>query len=261
MSVGAGVFRVRGLRCIASPLMDRACSTPDRETLFITQALDAAHTLPAGVSVWIGVPARALDRAGCRAAIRDAAAAWPGALGRLVVELRDTKGASLRAVNAVLAPLMRAGARLALGAEFDHSGFEAILQLFPEYLVVYPELLDGCATDHRRQAVLEAIGRMAPRLGAKVMASGVARMADLEVLTSVGIDLVEGPFFGRLVPLGVFTQACANGGDALRALVSPRAWTEQHPVPPTGEVVDRRSQRDTGWSRTPWTGGRSEDRT
>jgi EAL domain-containing protein (putative c-di-GMP-specific phosphodiesterase class I) len=83
-----------------------------------------------------------------------------------------------------------------------HSNYSMMLDCRPDLIKIDRYLVAGCHADPQRQAVLESIARLAPRLGARAVAEGVEEPDDLGTIRALGIDLVQGfllsrPFFPR----------------------------------------------------------------
>jgi EAL domain-containing protein (putative c-di-GMP-specific phosphodiesterase class I) len=72
------------------------------------------------------------------------------------------------------------------------SNFKMMLDVSPDYVKVDRYFVDGCGTDPRRCAVIEAIVQLARQFGAHVIAEGVETVDDLETVQTLGIKLVQG---------------------------------------------------------------------
>lgn len=72
------------------------------------------------------------------------------------------------------------------------ANFNMILDCRPDAFKIDTYLVRGCRGDPHRLAVLESIATLARKFGAKVIAEGVERDADLEALLRLGINLVQG---------------------------------------------------------------------
>jgi EAL domain-containing protein (putative c-di-GMP-specific phosphodiesterase class I) len=81
------------------------------------------------------------------------------------------------------------------------SNFRMILVTRPSQLKVDRCLVDGIAEDAFRQTTMRAIRLLADQAGAKVVAEGVEREADLEQLRRLGVEYAQGYLFSR--PLSV----------------------------------------------------------
>ena len=81
------------------------------------------------------------------------------------------------------------------------SNYKMILDVKPDYIKIDRYFVHGCHADSNRMAVLESIASLARNLGGRVIAEGVETGEDLEVLYSLGIELFQGHFFSRPVPI------------------------------------------------------------
>jgi len=59
------------------------------------------------------------------------------------------------------------------------------------------EIIHGIGHDSAKQALVEAFVSFARRIGARLLAEGVERRADLAVLSSLEVDLGQGYLLGR----------------------------------------------------------------
>lgn len=104
------------------------------------------------------------------------------------------------------------------------SNYNMILDCQPEALKVDAYVVKGCHADRNRVAVLESITTLARRFGCQIIAEGIEEPADLEVLLSLGINLIQGYMLARpmsiecLLESGIlfdeknFDAACAFSG-------------------------------------------------
>jgi len=60
-------------------------------------------------------------------------------------------------------------------------------------------LVRGIDSDATRQIIVESFARLCERLGSLVVAEGVETREEAETLGSLGIDLMQGYYFGRPV--------------------------------------------------------------
>jgi EAL domain-containing protein (putative c-di-GMP-specific phosphodiesterase class I) len=163
--------------------------------------------LPGDVDVHVNVsPAVLLEQAA-----RDMLAELP--LQRVVLELTEHEEVlDYELLNAVLAPLRRAGARLAIddaGAGF--ASFRHALMLNPELLKLDLSLIRGIDTDPAKRSLCHALTGFAHTTGAAVVAEGVETEGEAMVVQGLGIDLVQGFLFARPAPLPNLTwRGCAD---------------------------------------------------
>ena len=120
-------------------------------------------------------------------------------LEQLVVEV--TEHAAVDSYGPLLhelAPLRERGLRIAVddaGAGF--ASLRHVLQLRPDYVKVDGSLIDGLASDHGKRAAVRSFVSLASDLGARVVAEGVERAADLQALRRLGLDAAQGFLLGR----------------------------------------------------------------
>jgi len=123
---------------------------------------------------------------------------------RLTVEIVEHAATcDARLVVRNLDRLRALGVRIALDdVGVGQSNYRMMLDCRPDFLKVDRYLVVGCHDDPRRQAVLESVARLGPRMGARVVAEGVESQAELWTVAALGIDLVQGFFLSRPLPSG-----------------------------------------------------------
>jgi diguanylate cyclase (GGDEF)-like protein len=143
--------------------------------------------------------------------------------------LEDTPG-----VHAEIARLQRAGIRIAvddMGA--GYSGLRQVTTVRPTYLKLDRSLIGGIDADPDRGALVSALLGYARQTGGHLVAEGVETAAELETLTALGVELIQGYLLGR--PAAPWPPAKL---DALRASTPPagRRWSPPARVaaPPDG---------------------------
>jgi EAL domain-containing protein (putative c-di-GMP-specific phosphodiesterase class I) len=102
-------------------------------------------------------------------------------------------------------PLMKqvkALRRLGFGFAIDDAGagyasFSLIASLRPSVIKIDREIASGIARDDAKQALVEAFVSFGGRIGAKLLAEGIERRADLAMLTALGVDLGQGYLIGK----------------------------------------------------------------
>ena len=112
-----------------------------------------------------------------------------------------------QAVSDVL-PLKRqvkALRRLGFGFAVDDAGagyasFALIAALRPTVIKIDREIVASIARDDAKQALVEAFVSFGRRIGAKLLAEGIEKRADLEALRKLGVDLGQGYLLGRPNP-------------------------------------------------------------
>lgn len=104
-----------------------------------------------------------------------------------------------------VAPLQRqvkALRRLGFGFAVDDAGagyasFTLIAALRPSVIKIDREIVHGIGRDDAKQALVEAFVSFGRRIGARLLAEGIERRADLAMLTELGVDLGQGYLLGR----------------------------------------------------------------
>jgi EAL domain-containing protein (putative c-di-GMP-specific phosphodiesterase class I)/CheY-like chemotaxis protein len=90
------------------------------------------------------------------------------------------------------------GVRIAVDdAGAGYAGLQHILHLTPDILKLDLQLIRGIDTDVARRALARCLVDFAGEIGAAVLAEGVASIAELETLRSVGVTLGQGYYLGR----------------------------------------------------------------
>jgi EAL domain-containing protein (putative c-di-GMP-specific phosphodiesterase class I) len=103
--------------------------------------------------------------------------------------------------RATLDELRGAGVRIAVDdLGVAASNFQLIVDCQPDHMKVDRSLVHGCSGDRWRRAVLSSIVTLARACDATVIAEGVERAADLEVLLDTGIDIVQGWLYSPSKP-------------------------------------------------------------
>ena len=112
-----------------------------------------------------------------------------------------------------LAALRAMGVRVAVddaGAGF--SSLRHILRLAPEFIKLDRSLIHRIEADNSRQALAAGLISFAQRIDATIIAEGVERAAEVEVLRDLGVLFGQGYFFARPAPLPVSlrNEPCAD---------------------------------------------------
>ena len=92
--------------------------------------------------------------------------------------------------------------RLGFGFAIDDAGagyasFSLIASLRPSIIKIDRLIAMGIARDDAKQALVEAFVSFGRRIGARLLAEGIERRADLAMLGSLGVDLGQGYLIGR----------------------------------------------------------------
>jgi EAL domain-containing protein (putative c-di-GMP-specific phosphodiesterase class I) len=122
-----------------------------------------------------------------------------GNLDRLVIEL--TEHSAIDDYDAIvehLKPLRAAGAKIAIDdAGSGYAGLQWLLALSPDLVKIDRALIDHVDEDEIKTALVEMLGAMADRIDAWVLAEGVERTSELDVLMRMGVPLVQGYLLAR----------------------------------------------------------------
>jgi EAL domain-containing protein (putative c-di-GMP-specific phosphodiesterase class I) len=175
----------------AEPSVDHAC---------VATALRAARQLPTTARLSVNVHASTLSRDHeFSVFLGDMAEVCGIGLDRLVVEVVEHVSPWDRpSFLNTLDGLRAIGVSIALDdIGLGQSNYQMILDTRPDYFKIDGYFVRGCRGDFYRQAVLESVAGLAARFGARVIAESVEEEADLEMVTKLGIDLVQGWLFGR----------------------------------------------------------------
>lgn len=95
--------------------------------------------------------------------------------------------------------------RLGFGFAVDDAGagyasFTLIAALRPSVIKIDREIAHGIARDDAKQALVEAFVSFGRRIGARLLAEGIEKRADLACLKSLGVELGQGYLLGRPSP-------------------------------------------------------------
>ncbi len=172
------------------PEMDRVC---------IAQALRAAgdggmHRI--SVNVHPVTLARQRDFAGFLA--RESAAAGIAA-DRLIVEIGEQAPSDdVVAFQHSVCALRDNGVHIAIDdVGSNHANYRSILDCRPEYLKIDRYFINGVSDDVARQAVIRSICDLGSFFEAQIVAEGVERIEDHEMLAAMGIRLFQGFLYAR----------------------------------------------------------------
>jgi EAL domain-containing protein (putative c-di-GMP-specific phosphodiesterase class I) len=133
---------------------------------------------------------------------------------RLIVEIVEhTPFWDEETFRASLEALRRMRIRVALDdIGIKHSNFRMVLTCRPDYFKIDRYLVEGCRGDYYRRAILESISTLAHKVGSRVVAEGVTNVEDLQVVSDLGIDLVQGYlFYPALAPEDLLASPILQG--------------------------------------------------
>jgi EAL domain-containing protein (putative c-di-GMP-specific phosphodiesterase class I) len=187
-------------------LADEFGRRAELELACLDAALKLLDELPAGARLSVNLSGPVLVGAGAQALL-----AARADVSRLIVEVTEEalvqRDASL---EAALAPLLARGASFAvddMGA--GYSGLRQITALHPAYLKLDRSLVRGIDSDPDRAALMRALVGYGEHTGALLVAEGVETAAELEAVAAVGVQLIQGYYFGR--PAAPWPEVAVGG--------------------------------------------------
>jgi EAL domain-containing protein (putative c-di-GMP-specific phosphodiesterase class I) len=201
------------------------------EALVLRRALELRALLPADRFLTVNLSPRVLDAPPLLAVLARASD-----LTGVVLELTEHEPfGDLDAVAASLAPWREAGAAIALDdAGAGYAGLQQLGVLRPQLVKLDRSLVTGIDRDPVKQALTESLGAVVGRLDAWLLAEGVERQEELDLLAGLGVPLAQGHLLGRPAPgpaeLGV-ALACHLLGYADRRGEGERVGRLLEPVP------------------------------
>jgi EAL domain-containing protein (putative c-di-GMP-specific phosphodiesterase class I)/GGDEF domain-containing protein len=189
------------------PIVERSSLIIDLTTWVLQHAAEQVKrwrlTLHPAFQVSVNIPAEYLRRCCERPqAMLSGLAALN--LPRQAVVLEITEGVMLELtpeMRQMLAMLKSMGFEVALddfGVGYSSFGMLEKLQL--DFLKLDKTFADDLESRPTRRAICEAIVTMAHHLGAKVVAEGVERAAQMEWLQAIGVDYLQGYHLSRPIP-------------------------------------------------------------
>lgn len=120
----------------------------------------------------------------------------------VVVEIKESRVSDLKALERFVRECRQEGFLIALddvGA--GHSNLDRISDLHPDLLKVDLSIVRGVEKDFYRREVFRSLVTLARTLGALVIAEGVESQVEVDAVTELGADLLQGYFFGEAVAL------------------------------------------------------------
>jgi diguanylate cyclase (GGDEF)-like protein len=149
-------------------------------------------------------------------------------LDGLILELTENSLLENTAgTHAEISRLLAAGVRFAvddMGA--GYSGLRQITTVRPTYLKLDRSLISGIDTDPDRGALVSAMLGYARQTGGHLVAEGVETEAELETLTQLGVELVQGFYLARPGWPWPAVRVLAPNRPALEPLRSPARTNE-----------------------------------
>lgn len=164
------------------------------DAVVLARALELRDFLPPDTFITVNVSPLHLGHPAL-ASLRAAA----GGLDRVVLELTEHSVVDDCAeVARRLEPWREAGAKVAIDdAGSGYAGLQWLLALSPDLVKLDRALIDHIDEDEAKSALVEMLGTFADRLDAWVLAEGVERVAELDVLARLGVPLAQGYLFRR----------------------------------------------------------------
>jgi EAL domain-containing protein (putative c-di-GMP-specific phosphodiesterase class I) len=207
------------------------------EASLVEVGVSARDRLPPNTFLSVNVSPGAILTSEVQAALAGAR----GGLGRLVIEVTEqTRVEDYAELARALARSRAAGAAVAVddtGA--GYASLAHVMRLRPEFVKLDRGLVADADLDPAKLALIEAVGAFAARLDAWIVAEGIERRAEQELLAGLSVPLGQGFLFGRPGPaLDVVLDAppvrLADSGSELAGLVVKDApvLDDGAPVPP-----------------------------
>jgi diguanylate cyclase (GGDEF)-like protein len=155
-------------------------------------AMAAAGAPPAGRLLFVNISPDALGHPG----LFELAEKLPS---RLVIEITEQREVQdYAALREQLAPWVARGAAVAIDdAGAGYASLEHVVEMRPDFLKLTRNLIAEIDKDANRQALLRALAAFAREVGAVIVAEGVERREELEILRDAEIGMAQGWLFGR----------------------------------------------------------------
>jgi EAL domain-containing protein (putative c-di-GMP-specific phosphodiesterase class I) len=179
------------------------------DSICIAEALASAATLPGEPRISINVHGSTLGNIPHFAEhFLDAAESYEIAPERLMLEIVEHRAPwTMDSFQATLGTLRGAGVRIAVDdLGVGASNFRMIVDCRPDALKVDRYIVDGCSRDPVRSAVIASIVSLADAIGALPIAEGIEHEDDLEVVSQLGIAIIQGFLFAPAMPAAELAQ-------------------------------------------------------
>jgi len=176
------------------PRVDRAC---------VAAALSAVREVAEEVRICVNVHASTLARdetfPAFFAALLKACRVDPR---RIILELVEHAPAlDVTGFTRSLHDLRDLGVRLAIDdLGIGSSNLRLIVECKPDYVKVDRYFVSGANADARKRAVLSTVVRLGAELGAEIIAEGIETKAELDLVRSLHVDLLQGYLFCKALP-------------------------------------------------------------
>ncbi|MBY6036470.1 EAL domain-containing protein [Fictibacillus nanhaiensis] len=169
----------------------------------IASIQNSASSVPLGVKRFINfVPSSIYDPNHCLATTFKAAADAGVDPKDLVFEVVETEEINdIKHLKSIFKAYQEQGMKVALddlGA--GHATLSLLKELQPDYVKIDREIVSLCDEDHAKQHMIRQIVDIAKEMGAIVLAEGIERKEEVQIVLQCGVQLAQGYYFGRPVP-------------------------------------------------------------
>jgi len=179
------------------------------DSLCIAEALASGASLPGKPRISINVHGSTLGNIPHFAEhFLDAAESYEIAPERLMLEIVEHRAPWIMDnFQSTLGTLRDAGVRIAVDdLGVGASNFRMIVDCRPDHLKIDRYIVHGCSRDSVRAAVIASIVSLADAIGATPIVEGIEHDDDLEVVASLGINIVQGFLFAPAMPPSELAQ-------------------------------------------------------
>jgi EAL domain-containing protein (putative c-di-GMP-specific phosphodiesterase class I) len=160
----------------------------------LTRALQQRTSLPPNTFLSVNVAPKDVAGPAVRAALLA-----PANLSGVVIEVTEHAPiGDFAELDRMLAAFREAGAIIAVDdAGAGYAGLTHILELRPQIVKLDRGLVSGIDRDEAKRVLVETIGNATGRLDAWLLAEGIERPEELDVLVGMGVPLGQGYALGR----------------------------------------------------------------
>lgn len=173
------------------------------DVMCIAEAIARAATLPGAPVISMNVHGSTLsDDAGFTSRFLAAAEAFGITPDRLILEIVEHRACwDMVSFERALGSLRDAGVRIAVDdLGVGASNFRMIVDCRPDHLKIDRYIVAGCGRDTVRASVIASIVHLARSTGASAIAEGIEDELDLDLVTSLGVEIVQGWLFAPAMP-------------------------------------------------------------
>jgi EAL domain-containing protein (putative c-di-GMP-specific phosphodiesterase class I) len=166
----------------------------------IDAALAAAAPFPGSPAISINVHASTLERdEGFSQFVTDACLRHGISISRVILEIvEQQKPWDERRFFETVATLRSHGVRIAVDdIGLGYSNYHLLIEIRPDFFKVDRYFVDHSHEKPGARAAIESIVFLASRLGGRVVAEGIEAADDLQAVTALGVDLLQGYYFQR----------------------------------------------------------------